>query len=326
MNDENISPYQVRNQINNRHFSHEKPTECFDECLNDNRLICSKQRSLKSSFHVEGIGVHSGKFVKIAVHAAPVNTGIIFLRTDLKASRAIFKTHPTLVKQCQMSTRLINDNGDFIQTIEHILAAFAGVGVTNAYVEVEGSEIPILDGSSFPFIELILKSGIVEQKKTTKILKVKRSIALTIGESSLVVLPFDGRKLTCSFDGYGRMDSFLQNSTLHFDFEKDSFIEKIARARTFGFYEDGLKLQENGLALGSSCDNTIVLKDNKIINQEGLRFENEFVRHKLLDLIGDMAVLGMPVLGKIIGHNTGHSFNNRFMRQLLEAKDSFDII
>jgi len=282
-----------------------------------------KQRTLKNSIKATGVGLHSGKKVYLTLRPAPVNAGIIFRRVDLDPVVEI-KAKAENVGETNLSTTLVK--GDVkVGTVEHLLSAMAGLGIDNAYVELTSAEVPIMDGSAGPFVFLIQSAGIAEQSLAKRFIRIKREITVSDGDKTATFLPFNGFKVTfgISFD-----HPVLQRSAQHasVNFSSTSFVKEVSRARTFGFVKDIEMLQKNGLALGGSPDNAVVVDENDILNEDGLRYEDEFVKHKVLDAIGDLYLLGHSLIGEFQGYKSGHALNNALIRQLLKEKDAWDIL
>ena len=282
-----------------------------------------KQRTLKNSIKATGVGLHSGKKVYLTLRPAPVNAGIIFRRVDLDPVVEI-EAKAENVGETNLSTTLVK--GDVkVGTVEHLLSAMAGLGIDNAYVELTSAEVPIMDGSAGPFVFLIQSAGIAEQSQAKRFIRIKREITVTDGDKTATFLPFNGFKVTfgISFD-----HPVLQRSAQHasVNFSSTSFVKEVSRARTFGFVKDIETLQKNGLALGGSADNAVVVDENDILNEDGLRYEDEFVKHKVLDAIGDLYLLGHSLIGEFQGYKSGHALNNALIRQLLKEKDAWDIL
>jgi UDP-3-O-[3-hydroxymyristoyl] N-acetylglucosamine deacetylase len=277
------------------------------------------QRTIKNEVSFEGIGLHTGKHARVVLKPAARDTGITFMRID---KLMMIKAHVGSVIDTAFATT-IGHNGVKIRTVEHILAALAGLGIDNIYVEVNGPEIPILDGSSTEIISIILRAGIAKQGKKRPYLKIKRPILFDDGHSKVAALPYNGRRITYSifFDHYG-----FGEQRLSLDLDEETFAKEIAPARTFGFLKDIEYLRTNGLAKGGSLDNAIILGENGVLNSSGLRYKDEFVRHKVLDSIGDFMLLGFPIYGHIIANRSGHSANIKFLKKLLSIPESWDII
>ena len=261
-----------------------------------------RQRTLKNSIKATGVGLHSGKKVYLTLRPAPVNAGIIFRRVDLNPVVEI-EAKAENVGETNLSTTLVK--GDVkVGTVEHLLSAMAGLGIDNAYVELTSSEVPIMDGSAGPFVFLIQSAGIAEQSQAKRFIRIKREVMVSDGDKTATFLPFNGFKVTfgISFD-----HPVLQRSSQHasVSFSSTSFVKEVSRARTFGFVKDIEMLQSNGLALGGSPDNAVVIDENDILNEDGLRYEDEFVKHKVLDAIGDLYLLGHSLIGEFQGYKSG---------------------
>lgn len=274
------------------------------------------QKTLISPLFFSGVGIHTGLPVSVEILPDPFNFGYTFIRKDVDPAFALIPGSYKNVRTSPLCTQIVNEYGTSVKTIEHLLAALWGSGITSALIKVTGEEIPILDGSSKVFLEALEEEGYVDLPRTVPVLKIIKPIRFEKGSSVLEIIPSPHRKILYSFDGYQRMEPVLTHRFVEYDWDRDDFGEFLGQARTFGFYEDGLKLQAQGWAQGASLENTVVLKDGKILNQEGLRFVDEFVRHKVLDLIGDFALAGKVILGEIRAQNTGHQFNNEFLHYL----------
>jgi UDP-3-O-[3-hydroxymyristoyl] N-acetylglucosamine deacetylase len=276
------------------------------------------QRTLKQEVHFEGVGLHTGRYARVCLKPAPRDTGIIFNRADKDVS---MKASIGSVTDTAFATTL-GYNGGKIRTVEHILASLAGLGIDNAYIDVHGPEIPILDGSSLELTNLILKSGIAKQSKKRPYLRITNPVILTDGHAEIAAFPYNGRRITYRIHFNHRL---LGEQKLSLDLNEENFAAEIAPARTFGFLKDVEYLKANGFARGGSFDNAIILGDNGILNGSGLRFADEFVRHKILDLVGDLSLLGFPIYGHIIANKSGHTTNLKFLKKLLTYPDSWEI-
>lgn len=286
-----------------------------------------KQRTLKSLITSTGIGLHSGKKVSLTLRPAAINTGIIFRRVDLSPIVDL-PAKATLVGDTRMCSCVTKD-GATVGTIEHLMSAFAGLGVDNAYVDLDAAEIPILDGSAAAFIFLIRQAGIIEQNAPKKFIRVKQEISVKeadkSGEKWAKFLPFEGYKLSFSIDfKHPAINKTGQEVT--FDFAKNSYAEEIARARTFGFSQEVEYLRQNGLAQGGGLENAVVLDEFRVLNDHGLRYADEFVKHKVLDAIGDLYLLGHPLLAHFVAHKSGHALNNVLARQLLIQENAWEFV
>lgn len=280
-----------------------------------------QQKTLKDNFYIEGIGVHGGQKCSISVKPAPENTGIIFISNE--SGNKIIPNYKN-VGCTAMCTQVANDQGDTIKTIEHLMAAFYGTGITNAIVEVSGGEVPILDGSAVYFVELIEKMGIESQNAPRKVLKVTESVQAIDGDKYIKVEPYSGFAVKASYDFTAKG---LKTDTVEFDFAKDNFWKWIASARTFGFEADIDMVRKLNLALGASLENTVVYNDEGVpLNPEGLRMDNESARHKILDFIGDVSLSQYWIQGRFECHCSGHSLNNVFLRLLLSNIEKYEII
>jgi UDP-3-O-[3-hydroxymyristoyl] N-acetylglucosamine deacetylase len=277
------------------------------------------QRTLKQEVSFEGIGLHTGRYSKVRLNPAPRDTGIIFIRTD---KEAMIKASIGSVTDTAFSTTL-GYNGIKIRTVEHILAALYGLGIDNLIAEVNGPEIPILDGSSTELISLIIKGGIAKQSKKRPYIRITHPVSFADGHAEIAILPFNGRYITYRIHFNHHL---LGEQKMNFEFTEENFAIEIAPARTFGFLKDVEYLKANGFARGGSFDNAIVLGESGILNSSGLRFKDEFVRHKILDLIGDLSLSGFPIYGHIIASKTGHSTNLKFLKKLLSNPDYWELV
>ena len=274
-----------------------------------------RQRTLNDTVSCTGMGLHSGDNVKLTIKPAPPDSGIRFIRKDI-SNRSVIKVHYDHVVDTIMSTT-IGHNGYKVSTIEHLMAAFFGMGIDNARVEVEGPEIPIMDGSAAPFIFLLKSVGIKEQNKPKKFIVIKKTIKIDDGDRSIHIHPSKELKITYTIDFEHPM---LKNQQYELCFSGKDFLQEISRARTFGFLKDIQVLRENGLAKGGSLDNAIVIDDFRVLNEDGLRYSDEFVRHKILDFIGDLSVLGSPVIGHFVVKKSGHTLNQMMLKELIKAE------
>jgi UDP-3-O-[3-hydroxymyristoyl] N-acetylglucosamine deacetylase len=277
------------------------------------------QRTLKQEIHFDGVGLHTGRHTSVRLKPAPRDSGILFIRADKDVA---FKASVNSVTDTAFSTTL-GHNGAKIRTVEHLLSALSGLGIDNAIVEVNGPEIPILDGSSTEFISLILKGGIAKQGKSRAFIKIKHPVVFSEGHSEIAALPYDGRRITFRIHFQHHL---LGEQSLSLDITEEAFASEIAPARTFGFLKDVEYLRSNGLAQGGSLHNTIVLGEDGILNTSGLRFRDEFVRHKILDLLGDFSLAGFPIYGHIIANKAGHATNLKFIKKLLTHQDCWDLV
>ena len=273
-----------------------------------------KQRSLKSLIRAKGVGLHTGKKVTIVLRPAQPDTGIVFRRVDLDPPVDV-PARADLIGETRLSSCLVHQ-GAKVYTVEHLMSALAGLGVDNAYVDIDGPEVPIMDGSAAPFALLLQQAGLEEQPAPKRFLRVKRAVEVRDGDKWARLEPYEGLRLAFSIVfNHPVIDKTSQSVTV--DFAETSYLKEIARARTFGFMHDVERLREDGLALGGGLDNALVLDEYRLLNAEGLRFADEFIRHKVLDAIGDLYLLGRPLLGAFSAHKSGHALNNRLLRALL---------
>lgn len=282
-----------------------------------------RQRTLKNVIRATGVGLHSGKKVYLTLRPAPVNTGIVFVRTDLDPEVQI-PAQATNVTDTTLCTAL-SRNGEKVATVEHLMSAFAGLGIDNAYVDLSAPEVPIMDGSAGPFVFLIQSAGILEQNAAKKFIRIKREIVVREGDKEALFLPHQGFKVSFAID-FDHPVFEDQKQTATVDFSTTSFVREVSRARTFGFMRDLEYLRSNNLALGGSLDNAIVVDDYRIVNDGGLRYDDEFVKHKVLDAIGDLYQLGHSLIGEFRGVKSGHALNNQLCRALLEQPEAWEIV
>jgi len=282
-----------------------------------------RQRTLKSLISASGVGLHTGQKVTMKLRPALPDTGIVFRRIDL-ASPVDIPGRADLVGDTRLSSCLVKD-GVRVSTVEHLMSALGGLGVDNAYVDLDAAEMPIMDGSASPFVLLIQQAGIEEQGAPKRFLRVLRRIEAKHGDKWARLDPYEGYKLSFSIDF---KHPVIERSTqsVSIDFAETSYLKEIARARTFGFMHEVEDLRESGLALGGGLDNAVVLDEYRVLNAEGLRFADEFIRHKLLDAIGDLYLTGKPLLGAFSAHKSGHALNNQLVRALLADRSAFEIV
>ncbi|MBK1701371.1 UDP-3-O-acyl-N-acetylglucosamine deacetylase [Thiococcus pfennigii] len=280
-----------------------------------------RQRTLKNVIRATGVGLHTGDKVYLTLRPAAPDTGIVFRRVDLDPP-VLIGAHPEHVGDTRLSTTLVRD-GVRVATVEHLLSAFAGLGIDNAYVDVGAPEVPIMDGSAGPFVFLIQSAGIEEQDRPKRFIRIKRPVVVEDGDKYAVFEPYEGFRvdLSIAFD-HPAFVSRAQRACI--DFTTTSFIKEVSRARTFGFLRDIEALRQQNLALGGTLDNAVVVDDYRVLNEEGLRYDDEFVRHKILDAIGDLYQLGRPLIGAFRGHKTGHGLNNRLVRTLLADRAAWE--
>ena len=284
-----------------------------------------KQRTFRNTIRATGVGLHTGRKVLLTLRPAAANTGIIFRRVDLTPAIEI----PALAKNVsdtKLSTTLTAD-GASVSTVEHLLSAMAGLGIDNAYVDMNAAEVPIMDGSAGPFVFLIQSAGIEEQNAPKEYIRIKREV--TVKDDSdgkfATFLPHDGFKVNFTID-FDHPAFKGRSATADVDFGSTSFVREVSRARTFGFMKEFEYLRANGLALGGSMDNAIVIDDYKVLNEDGLRYEDEFVRHKILDAIGDLYLLGKGLIGEFRALKSGHALNNQLLRTLLDQPDAWELV
>ena len=280
------------------------------------------QRSIKNEVSAIGVGLHSGEKVRITLKPSKENSGIIFKRTDLDLPVEI-NVEPKAIKETRLSST-IGKGKNKISTIEHLMSALSASGIDNIIIEVDGSEIPIMDGSSISFVYLINSAVVYEQSKPKKFAVIKEEIKVQEDEKYAKFEPYNGFLVDFTID-FPHPVFKEENNRVEIDFFKDSYVNFISRARTFGFMQEVEYLRANGLARGGSLDNAIVLDEYKILNDEGLRYSDEFVRHKILDAIGDLYMIGMPIIGKFTAYKSGHELNNKLLRLMLENKSKWAI-
>ncbi|HEU0289189.1 MAG TPA: UDP-3-O-acyl-N-acetylglucosamine deacetylase [Burkholderiales bacterium] len=282
-----------------------------------------QQRTLKTMIRATGVGLHTGTKVYMTLRPAAANTGIVFRRTDLTPCVEI-RGEPYAVRDVRLSSCL-EKAGAKVATVEHLMSALAGLGIDNAYVDLTAPEVPIMDGSAGPFVFLLQSAGVEEQSAPKKFIRILKPVEVREGDKWARFEPHNGYKLTMSIDfAHPVFDKSRQSVTV--DFSTTSYIKEVSRARTFGFMQDVETMRAQGLALGGSLDNAIVMDEYRVLNTDGLRYEDEFVKHKLLDAIGDLYLLGNPLIGAYSAHKTGHALNNRLLRRLVEDKPSWELV
>jgi UDP-3-O-[3-hydroxymyristoyl] N-acetylglucosamine deacetylase len=280
-----------------------------------------KQRTLKNVIRATGVGLHTGDKVFLTLRPATPDTGIVFRRVDLD--------HPVELRACphnvgdtRLSTTLVS--GDVrVSTVEHLLSAFAGLGIDNAYVDVSAPEVPIMDGSAGPFVFLIQSAGVEEQNRPKRFIRIKRPVEVRDGDKYARFEPYDGFSVEFSID-FDHPAFHDRAKRASMDFSTASFVRQVSRARTFGFLRDIEALRQQGLARGGSLDNAVVVDEFRVLNEEGLRYEDEFVRHKILDAIGDLYLLGHTLIGAFKGHKSGHALNNQLLRALVADQAAWE--
>jgi len=282
-----------------------------------------QQRTLQRLTRTTGVGLHTGARVEMILRPAPPDTGIVFHRTDLPSAVAIPAVAAN-VGDTRLSSTLKAD-GASVSTVEHLMSALAGLGIDNLHVDIAGPELPIMDGSAGPFVFLLQSAGIVEQKARKRYLRVTSPVEVRDGDKWARFEPFDGFRLDFTID-FPHPVFGSENRHIVVDFAFDSYAKEVARARTFGFMQDVEAMRAAGLGLGGSLQNAVVLDEFRVLNSEGLRYDNEFVRHKVLDAIGDLYLLGHPLIGQYTAYKSGHAVNNQLARALLARADAFEIV
>ena len=282
-----------------------------------------RQRTLKNAIRAQGVGLHTGKKASITIRPATVNTGIIFRRIDQDPPTDI-PAHMANVGSTRLSTTLVKD-GVSISTVEHLLSALAGFSIDNAYIDVSAEEVPIMDGSAGPFVFLIQSAGVREQDEEKCFLRIKKELRVEDGDKWAMLQPYEGFKVgfTIQFDHPVFQD---RHCRAEIDFSTTSFVKEVCRARTFGFMKDFDFLRERNLILGGSLDNAIVVDNEQVVNEEGLRYQDECVRHKILDAIGDLYLLGHNLIGSYQGYKSGHELNNQLLYKLTLTRDAWEIV
>jgi len=282
-----------------------------------------RQRTPKTVIQATGVGLHSGDPVLLTLRPAPINTGIIFRRTDLQPVVEIPASYE-YVSETMLCTTL-QRQGVKVATVEHLLSALAGLGIDNAYVDINASEIPIMDGSAAPFVFLIQSAGICEQNALKRFIRIQKPVRIENKEKYVQLLPYSGHKISFKIDFDHPVFNNKPQQAI-FDFSTTSYVKSVSRARTFGFMSDYEKLRQCDLAKGGSLDNAVVVDDYRILNEGGLRFEDEFVKHKVLDAIGDLYLLGSSLIGAFEGYKSGHELNHHLMRKLMAQQDAWEYV
>ncbi len=283
-----------------------------------------KQRTLKRIVQATGVGLHTGKKVTLTMRPAPANTGVIYRRTDLNPP-VDFPADAKSVRDTMLCTCLVNEDDVRISTVEHLNAALAGLGIDNIVIEVNAPEIPIMDGSAAPFVFLLLDAGIEELRTAKKFIRIKETVRVEDGDKWAEMRSYNGFKLDFTIDfNHPAIDASTQRYKL--DFSAESFMSQISRARTFGFMRDIEYLQSKGLCLGGSFDCAIVVDDYRVLNDDGLRFEDEFVRHKMLDAIGDLFMCGYNIIGEFTAFKSGHALNNKLLQAVLAKESAWEFV
>ena len=282
-----------------------------------------RQRTLKNAIRATGVGLHTGNKTLLTLCPAPLGTGIIFRRID-KDPVVSIPARPEFVGETQLSTTLVQ--GDTrISTVEHLLSALAGFGIDNAFIDLSSDEVPIMDGSAGPFVFLIQSAGVVEQNAPKQFIKINHQVRIEDGDKWAMFLPFNGFKVSFTIE-FDHPVFTEKNCQAEIDFSTTSFVKEVSRARTFGFMRDVELLRERNLVLGGSLDNAVVVDDYRILNDDGLRYEDECVKHKILDAIGDLYLLGHSLIGSFSGYKSGHELNNRLLRKLILEESAWELV
>jgi UDP-3-O-[3-hydroxymyristoyl] N-acetylglucosamine deacetylase len=280
-----------------------------------------RQRTLKTLIRATGVGLHSGEKVTLTLRPAAPDTGVVFRRVDLPTPVDL-RADPYLVGDTRLASCL-ESGGVKIGTVEHLMSALAGLGIDNVYVDVDAPELPIMDGSAAPFVYLLQSAGIEEQPAAKKFVRVKKAIEVRDGDKWAKLEPYEGFRLSFSIV-FQHPVMQRSGASVTVDFAESSYVREVARARTFGFMQDVETMQSMGLALGGSLDNAIVMDEYRVLNQDGLRLPDEFVRHKVLDAVGDLYLLGHPLLAAFSAHKSGHALNNLLLRALLADRSAWE--
>ena len=282
-----------------------------------------KQRTLKNIIRATGVGLHSGEKVYLTLKPAPVDTGIMFVRADLDPVVYVPARAENVGETTMSTTLVIGDTK--VDTVEHLLSAMAGLGIDNAYVELSASEVPIMDGSAGPFVFLIQSAGLEEQDAAKKFIRILREVTVEDGDKRATFVPFEGFKVSFEID-FDHPVFRDRTQVASVDFSSTSFVKEVSRARTFGFMSDLEYMRKNNLALGGSVENAIVVDKDGVLNEDGLRYEDEFVKHKILDAIGDLYLLGNSLIGEFRGFKSGHALNNQLLRKLIAQTDAWEVV
>lgn len=282
-----------------------------------------RQRTLKNVIKATGVGVHTGEKVYLTLRPAAPNTGIIFRRTDLNPAVDV-PARIENVGDTRLSTCLVK-NGVRIATVEHLLSALSGLGIDNAYIDLTAAEVPIMDGSAGPYVFLIQSAGIEEQNALKKFIRIKKTVTIEQGDKKASIERYDGFKVSFAID-FDHPVIRKSNQAVEIDFAMTSYVKEVSRARTFGFLAEFEKLRQNNLGLGASLDNSIALDEFRVMNEDGLRYHDEFVKHKILDAIGDLYLLGNNLIGSFHGYKSGHALNNTLLRTLLADQSAWEYV
>ncbi len=281
------------------------------------------EKTLCKAISFIGVGLHSGKNVAIKIKPLMPGSGILFLRKDVPCGQGMISARWYNVTETRLSTTLGNEHGVTVATVEHLLAALHGCGVDNALIELDGPEVPIMDGSSDPFVSTIEQIGTVAQPQKRNIIWIQRPIEVREGDKYAILMPYNSSRITVEIDF---PDSAIRSQTLSVELVNEAFRNDVARARTFGFSQQVACLKKQGLARGGSLNNAILIDGNRIVNEEGLRYNDEFVRHKILDCLGDLALAGVPIMGHLYAYKPGHSLNNRLMHKLFDDRSNWSYL
>ena len=282
-----------------------------------------KQRTLKNIIRATGVGLHTGEKIYLTLRPAAVDTGVVFRRTDLPKPVEV-RARPENVTDTRLSTT-VEQNNVKVSTIEHLMSAFAGLGIDNCYVDLTAPEVPIMDGSAGPFVFLIQSAGIQEQNAPKRFIKIKKRVEVIEDDKWVRFDPYDGFRVSFAID-FDHPIFRNSNQVATMDFSTTSFVKEVSRARTFGFMRHLEAMRQDGLARGGGLDNAIVMDDFRVLNEDGLRYEDEFVKHKILDAIGDLYLLGHPLIGAFSAKKSGHALNNRLLRTLLADEEAWELV
>lgn len=290
---------------------------------NANRGCSTAQKTLKRPIAGSGIGLHTGCEISLTLRPAGAGVGIIFVRTDIPANRNVIPARWDRVSYTRLCTTIANEQGTSVATIEHLMAALHGCGIDNAIVEIDGPEVPIVDGSSAPWVRLIEQAGLICQAARQRVIRVHKRVEVRDGDTIAVLMPAEAMRYTVEIDFANSVIGFQKRS---FELKSNAFSRELAAARTFGFVREVEALRSQGLVQGGSLDNAIVIDGNTILNEGGLRFSDEFVRHKILDSVGDLYLAGAPILGHFYGRKTGHAANNRILHALFSDRNNWSYV
>ena len=278
------------------------------------------QRTLKNKIEFEGIGLHSGRSVRMQLTPAPVETGVVFIRTDMNRARIEAIASHTTATGCSTT---LSKNGVTVQTVEHLLATLSGLSVDNVFVEIDAQEVPIMDGSAAHFVRRIADAGVKTQERSRPMIKIIKPMFVREGDKQLAIWPSEAPSISYFIDFNHPL---LKEQSLNYQVSEENFLREVSDARTFGFLRDEAALKANGLARGASLDNVVVLGEETVLNKEGLRYQDEFVRHKILDLVGDLSLLGMPIIGHVVAHKSGHNLNAQMVTKLLQNPQNWIVV